>query len=314
MCGLALAGYKVQTLGFPLTPGQDLSVWIIEARVAVRVGGGSAKVDFRIPKDPPGFRIIDEDFISGSFGLAVEGKGQNREAQWAVRRASGRQVLYYRVTVHEDTVANGERGGPTPKFPNAPDYGDALAGIVETLLESVRAESADIRSFTRELLIRLNADTDDENIALLRKRPSSATEWLQQIRDILAGAHIPSRVVWGLRLREGSRDRQLEPWLEVHDGDRWLAFDPYSGRYGFPEKYLIWKVGDAPLIATTRATSPTVEFAAASRTSDLFTIANQRARALGSRVMEFFSFCVCRCRCRTCIEYFSRSRWGSRCW
>ena len=290
VAGLSLAWYKVDRLGLPLTPDEQAPVWTVEARVSFRASGGSCKAALDIPKNPPGFRIIDEDFISGTFGLAIDGGGPGRQAQWAVRRASGRQTLYYRVSLYEDASANDIGNGATPRFPERPEYPEPQRGAIETVLEAVRAASADISSFARELLIRLNTDVDDENVALLRKQASSPAEWVAQIGDILAGARIPTRVLWGLHLRDGARELELEPWLQVHDGARWLSFDPRSGRRGLPSQFLVWKVGDGPILDVTRATSSAVEFSSASRVSDLVAVAQQRARALGSRVMEFSLF------------------------
>jgi hypothetical protein len=288
--GLSLAYYKVERLGLPLNPGSDAPVWTVEARVAFKAGGAAVKAELALPKNPPGFLVLDEDFISGNFGLATESDGPNRKAKWAVRRASGSKVLYYRLTLYEDDDANAERRGPKPAFPARPDYPELKRSAIEAVLDQVRSESADIATFTQELLLRLNSDDTDENIELLRDVAPSPAEWATQAVEILAGARIPARLIWGLRLREGLRHGELEPMLEVHNSRQWLAFDPHTGRPGFPNKFLVWRVGNAPLVRLSGGTGIKAEFSALSRVSDLVSVAQQRGRVMGSRVMEFSLF------------------------
>jgi hypothetical protein len=305
--GLSLAYYKVDKLGLPLNPGTDAPVWTVEARVAFKSGGGAVKAELALPKNPPGFWILDEDFISSNFGLATETDGPNRKAKWAVRRASGSKVLYYRLTLYEDDDANIDRQGAKPAFPPRPDYPEPKRSAIEAVLDQVRSESADIATFTQELLNRLSTDSADENIELLRDAAPSPAEWASQVVEILAGARIPARLVWGLRLREGMRHGELEPMLEVHNSRQWLPFDPQTGRPGFPEKFLVWRVGDTPLVRLSGGTGIDVEFSAASRVSDLVSVAQKRGRIMGSRSSAF------RSRRRTSIGSCSRCRSAQHC-
>lgn len=288
--GLALTAYKSGRLGLPLAPGEETPVWTVEARASFSAGGGAVKAELTIPDDPPGFVVIDEDFISSSFGLAVDEDGLNRKAQWAVRRASGRQVLYYRISLYRDREANAERGGPRPEYPEAPDYPEPQAGAIKAILEKVRSQSADIATFTRELIHRLAKDSVDENAKLLRKLAPEPDAWVHQLGEVLAGARIPSRVVWGLRLSDGMSHAQLEPVLEVHNGERWITFDPYTGDMGFPDDFLVWQIADGEVLEVTKGSKVQLEFSAASHLSDLVTVAKKRAQTLGSRMMEFSLF------------------------
>ena len=85
--GGVLAYYKVVYLELPLLPSGETQVWTVEARIAFAAKGGPAKVQFYIPRRPPGWLILGEDFVSSNYGLAAEDDGVNREVNWAVRRA-----------------------------------------------------------------------------------------------------------------------------------------------------------------------------------------------------------------------------------
>lgn len=106
---LTLVVYKVNVLGFPLKPAQTVDNWVVEARVAFEPSGGALTARLALPDEPPGFGILDENFISRGYGLTTTQQGENREAQWTTRTPSGRQVLYYRATVYE---LNRERPAP----------------------------------------------------------------------------------------------------------------------------------------------------------------------------------------------------------
>ncbi len=110
---LALAGsslflYKVRTLGLPLDAAQETEVWTLEAHVSFqRSSPGAVKARLRIPMNPPGFRIVSENFVSRGYGLTVDEKADSREALWAVRRVAGKQSLYYRLSVYADPARRG---------------------------------------------------------------------------------------------------------------------------------------------------------------------------------------------------------------
>lgn len=95
--GLTIGGYKVAFLGLPISPNQQTKTWTVQAKVNFKGNGGPAIVDFTVPKITPGFSVLDEDFISSKYGLALQEQRESRVAQWAVRRARGEQLLYYRL-------------------------------------------------------------------------------------------------------------------------------------------------------------------------------------------------------------------------
>ena len=56
-------------------------------------------------------------------------------------------------------------------------------------------------------------------------------------------ALIPSRLVRGIYLQDQTRRSEVVPWLMVHDGTRWLYFDPATGEQGLPDNFLLWWTG-----------------------------------------------------------------------
>jgi hypothetical protein len=132
---------------------------------------------------------------------------------------------------------------------------------VEALLNRAREESADIVTFTSLLLAMLN-HSDDENAKLIRKSATSE-QWPTLLTRILAGARIPSRIIYGLSLDGEFVDRELSPWLEVHNGERWQGFDPESGDDGYPANFLIWSYGNPGIVDSKGVRQVEVTFSAA---------------------------------------------------
>ncbi len=283
--GVGLCLYKVSVFGLPLSPGQDEEVWTVQARIAFKGAGKPAKVQFSIPNEMPGFVTLDEDFISGNYGLATEIKRENRWANWAVRRANGPQTLYYRISIARDDNSN-ELLGPPPPFPQAPVYPEPFNSAIKAILEDVRSESADIATYTRELLIQLNEDKPNENVELLRGRANNDEAWVYEIGEVLKGSRIPNRIVYGLELNQSVNNAQLKPWLQVHNGRSWLSFNPLTGEQGLPENFLVWRIGDGPLVWIDGAGAAEVTFSAAHNYREIIDIARKRAERLDSYLVE----------------------------
>ena len=67
--GLSVAIYKHRVLGYPLLPEESASLWSIEGHLTFeRHTVGPVKARLKLPHDPPGFRILREDFVSRGYG------------------------------------------------------------------------------------------------------------------------------------------------------------------------------------------------------------------------------------------------------
>src|SRR5262245_25891739 len=163
--GLSLFYYKVTSLGLPLTPEAQTEVWTIESHVSFRGNGGPAKATLMLPAVGPHFGILSENFVSRGFGLNTAEVNGHREAQWAIRRARGDQSLYYRFVVYRDEATT-QQQEEKPGYPPKPQLEEPYAGALDELVTKVRARSADVASFTRQMLRELNASPPGEEIAL----------------------------------------------------------------------------------------------------------------------------------------------------
>ena len=137
---LSLFAYKAKVLGFPVVPQSQTQIWTIEAAVSFTPGPAAVKATLRIPALTPGYSLMDENFISRGFGVTTRPAPAGREAQWAVREASGEQTVYYRALVYRDPNRTAE--DTTPPFPELPRLDQASRIAMERA--GVQAGEVDI--------------------------------------------------------------------------------------------------------------------------------------------------------------------------
>lgn len=285
LAGLAISAYKAVVLGMPVRPDQQTEVWSIQARIGFQADGGPAIVDLAVPSVLPGFLKLDEHFIANRYGMAIEEEGDRRKVEWVKRRAQGSETLYYRISVTRSEQSAAWRD--YPRFPSPPDYEEPYATAIRVIINDVRQESADVFTYTRELLRRLNARRDEPNVALLREAADSPAQWTRQVIEILKGVRIPARILWVLPLKEAASDSRLLPLLQVHNGESWLAFDPETGESGVPDYMLPWRVGDDPLYSLSGGRGAEVKLSVTRSDRKLIEVARDSAQRLDSMFADF---------------------------
>lgn len=285
--GAGVAAYKSAAFGLPFTAQKEADVWTVEARAVVSSDGSApVRLEMTVPDALPRFVRIQEDFISATFGVAVDEAGDQRQAIWTARRLNGESTIYYRIQLVERLEADRD-ASRAPPYPEVPEYEEPYGEVILGLLNEVRRQSADIDSFARQLLRRYASPEGGDRIQLLRARAETPLEHAQNVGHILAGARIPSRVIWTLQLSDGMRGGQLEPWLQIHNGRSWITMNPESGAVGLPADRVVWTVGEQPRLTAEGATVGHWAFAAAKTHRDLITVAKERAQDLGSSLLSF---------------------------
>lgn len=291
--GVSVCWFKVTRLGLPLLPTEKADVWTVEARIEFKARHDAAvTARFAIPRLPPGYTVVDESFVSGDYGLTTEDDGTNRAVEWAIRQVNGYQVLYYRIRLARDP-GNVPLQPVTPMVPpelKAPVFPEALDSAAKGLIGESLKKSADAKTFVREVLVRLDSHTTDPNVMLLRQSISDEDEWIQFICDLLASSKFVARPAYILVLRDGINHGSLKPWLQVFDGRQWTWIDPHSGEIGLPDDAIPWHVGADPVLDVAGGKNYKVEFSVTQRAQDRTLVAEQRARQMGSRLMEYSLF------------------------
>ncbi len=278
-----LFSYKHLVLKLPLTPNVEVEAWDVEARIDFRAGTGPVKVSLYIPRSNGSYEVADERFISGDYGLGIRRYVDNRRAVWSVRRARGRQVLFYRATVRPARrQANTVRKPPKLYVPQLTAVERAAAAQI---LSKVRARSADAETMTEALLRELAAPALDDNVTVLLGANPGLEHRLQVAASLLALAGIAARPVHGIELQPLVRNARRVHWLEVYYRKSWHSFSQETGEPGVPENYLPWWRGANPLVSVDGGLLLNAQFAVALNKE----AALMRARTPGSAGLLDFS-------------------------
>lgn len=283
--GICLALFKILVLGFPVRPAEDAEIWTVQARFTIDGYTRPVKAVLQIPAEPPGFTLLDENFVSRGFGFSLEEKNGRREAQWSIREASGRQTFYYRVTATPERRQRSDM--PSPLRMEETRLEEPFETARATVAASAQRQSADVTSFTAELLGRLNDPDPDENVALLLSQGRSPGRKAELAVELLAAGSVSARVAYGVELEDGERYAPFVPTLEVWTGTEWEWFDPASGERGRPDNLLIWWRGTRPLIDVVGGFNPEVQISSWRNVVGALQVAEQRADLVGSSIMDY---------------------------
>jgi len=264
LLGLGLFLVKLLVLDYPLSPGGQSALWDIEVKASYVANGGPAKLSLYLPRDSRHFQLVDENFVSVGYGLATSRPGANRKVTWSVRRARGRQVLFYRATLRSLGGNPASEPGKRPEVVK-PELSELQRKGMDTLVAEVNAASADIGSMVSLLLQRLNAVEPSQEVSLLLREEQGSRARLRLALKVLHYMGIPARMVQGVQLRPLGRKVPLVAWLQVYDGQAWRAYDPVSGEAQVPDDYLAWWRGDQGMGSLSGGSRLKIEIATAAR-------------------------------------------------
>ena len=284
--GISAIVYKWKVLNFPLQPATEVEVWSVQARVEYSPRRAANKVTLTLPTAPPGFTILDERYIARGYSLLEETRRGEREAQWTIRRATGKQVLYYRATVVRGPVPE-DAFTDAPKLGEAPALEEPHATAAQILLGQVREGSADIVTFAQELVRRFNADNPSQEVALLSEALSDSAGRTQFLVQLLSIRHIPARVVYGFELGDTHRDEAMLPWLQVHNGVRWATVDPRTAAEGWPQDLFLWSRSGPDLLNVEDTPHASVGYSVTRNLADAMAVAERRLEVQNADLVNY---------------------------
>ena len=290
MAALAIAAivYKWQVLQFPLQAESKVDVWTLQARVGYVPEQRANRVTLLVPGDTPGWSVLDERFVARRYSRLENGGPEGREIEWSTRRAEGEQALYYRATVVRATPA----ADPLLLLPEHPaliphleePYGTAARAI----LEEVAEETADIETFSRELVRRFHAAQPSEDVQLLADMYETEHGKVAFVAGLLAIRNINARPVHGMQLDPAVGAGELRPWLAVQDeARRWFLVDPRSDAAGWPTNFFLWSVGGKPVATVEGNDAATFELSGSRNLADAIAVAERRLEVRDADLVRF---------------------------
>lgn len=281
LSGITIAVLRHVMTGTPFLPGQERSVWLVEARVDFVADGGPVSASLSLPDiKTPGFELYEEQAASPGYGFTVLEAGGNRRAEWTKRAASGDQALYYSAQLVEADNASAISTEPPTEGVKRVYWEEAQELAAKQVLERARETSSTPESLTRELIKQLNSPDTNQNTALLQAEQMDRAELVVNLLD---RAGIATRSVMGLYLEDARRRQSLTPMVEIYNGDEWLLVNPATGEIGVPPNLLLWHRGGVSVLDVSgggesrvafsmiRQTVPAAELARAKNSDSIFT-------------------------------------------
>ena len=253
---LLLAWLRHLHTGISFVPGQERTVWLVEARIDYLATGSAVTASLSLPEHSPGFELYQERAASPGYGFAIMKSATGRRAEWTRRQAEGGQSLYYTAEFVE-TDKPGANESPPEGGVQAEHWDEAQELAARQVIRRARETSSSVSSFTRELIKLINSPAEQQNMRLLLDSQPAKDQLLLQF---LALSKVPARSVLGLSLRDARRRQQLTPMVEVYTGEYWSLFDPLTGATGVPENFLLWQRGGVSLLDVTGGVNSRVSF------------------------------------------------------
>jgi hypothetical protein len=291
--GMGLFLYKAVVLRFPVVPRSITQVWNVEARVSFAAEGNPVKVSMFIPSNTRRFAVVDEHFISSGYGLIATTEESNRRVTWSIRKATGKQNLYYQAVVRPVRAAGAGAPSEPPK-PEAPKFKGPSEQAVKSLVDDVKAKSADTPTAVAELIKRFNKPTPDDNVRMLLGPKPTLHKKVQQAVRVLLFAGIPARFVQGVRLQsekyDFSKKAPLLQWLEVYYNKQWLSFDPLRGKSPVPHDWLPWCRGSQNLVQLEGGSKLNIVLSISPKLEEGVTAAVQRGEISKPLLLKFSLF------------------------
>ena len=282
---LATIFYKWQVLQFPLQPIEEVEVWTVQARVEFQPRRGANTVTLKIPSSPPGYTLLDEKFVAKNYSKLEETHRDGREVQWAIRRATGTQALYYRATVVPTNETHALE--LDPRLGDPPVLAEPYATAAQTLLDDVRDHSADVGTYAQELVRRFSATPPGEEVALLTENLDTAEERAQFLASLLAVRNIPARVVHGIELGQTESSSEMRPWLMVWNGTEWITIDLRTAADGWPRGLFLWSASDQPLLSIDGSPRHALEFSVSRNLADAVAVAERRLEVQNANLVNY---------------------------
>ncbi|TEW56639.1 gonadoliberin III [Psychromonas sp. RZ22] len=195
----------------PWMPGETRTVWNIDAKIDFNALNEPVVASLTTPNSQAGFTQITQNAASPGYGLSFLYEENSPQAQWAIRKASGPQTLYYNIQLLVDKKSVDQPITEMPELFEA-EYAPAGLAAGSDIIADALKTSADAFSFTRELLKQINATEPNQNVSLILTSKRSKTDLLI---DLLNEAKIPTKKIGALVLEDGRRRQHLQPLVEV---------------------------------------------------------------------------------------------------
>ena len=290
--GIFLVYYKVNILGMPFMPDETKSVYDIDAQIDFQGQGKPVLISMALPEKQPGMQIISEDASSAGYGFTKADTNSGQRAEWAKRKVSGKQTLYYSIEVVKEPVKDIEQYDMAKvskkKQELLLDIPVSLQSATKNLLKDIRWRSADAHSFAAQLIKDFSAEHPSQAVKILLAKVKISKQDL--LYNLLRYEKLDVKKVNGLYLEDGKRNLKLTPLLAVHQGKKWQLYDLEKGKIEKDSDFLIWRAGGSSILDVTGAKKSKITFSVSKRQVPTRHLVENKNIIENSAVLDFSLF------------------------
>lgn len=267
--GVSSIYYRHVHNGVPLTPGQRIDIWQVEAEVTFTGVGKPVTVSLNLPRDKQ-FELVEEFTASPAYGISIGRDDASSQAVWSKRQVNGSQTLYYKASFKN--ALNPSADQPPTNVPNIPVLAEPYQSSAKSVLAQARDQSGSQNTFVDQVVQLINSD--DQNMAMLLSRYSRTRAFAL----LMEHAQIPIKLVRGLQLEDERRNQSLIPLVKVWLDGQWQLLN--LGKVSLDEELplLIWVEDEPSVLDVVGGEDSSIRFAISKFRSSAVREANNVAR------------------------------------
>jgi len=264
--------YKVKYWGFSLSPKQVTDVWRIEAKISFKPIGKKVEVAFAVPGEKEGFSILSEEIVADGYEV-LQDKKENKIILKG-KNKKGRQNLYYRLNVYENTKNTQINKQIPPKMdrPLLPEEEQQQMSKIWKLAKEKEGDRA------QQVIAVVNQELANPSMSLVLPLKHTKKEFAEKVIQILAYKRVPSRIVRAIKLLEGKKTEKPDIMLEAYIDKEWKLYDLETGKIGLPEKWIVFQRGGVSLLDVRGGEKSQVMFSVMKSVATPMKMAGYRAK------------------------------------
>lgn len=263
--GLTSIYYRHVESGVPLTTGEQITLWQIEAEISFTGRNEAVSAQLTLPQDHE-FELVEEFTASPAYGVHVLREAEESKVVWSKRLVTGRQTLYYQGLFKENRDPH-EIDEPVQRAEFEP-WVEPYQSTAQALLNDAYGKSGNRESLVMQIESVLQSD--DQSVAMLLSRYSRTEVFLQ----LLEMAAVPAKRVGGLVLEDGRRNQELIPLVQVFINQQWELFDLASEGLDPDLPVIIWLQDSPALLDVVGGRDSTITFSISQVTRSALQAAN----------------------------------------
>ena len=276
---VSFALYRHYKYDLSFFPPEGNDSWTIEARLLFKADNRPSKITFNLPRDNKNFSIIDEQFITQNYSTSIkqDEKTNNRIAVFENKKATGQQVILYRVTVELDksklngsaasksdpndsSIENVLRSGKSNKKPtiNAINY-YKLNKAVLNLITHARKESKTNKEMVANAIATLK-DRESVYAKDIYAQLEEGTSSYSLLEYVLHQAQIPYNKTHGFTINKDNKSYPFREWIDVYLDNQWVEIgaDGKLNNDEDPEQFRWWN-GDGGIMHVQGGTNSDID-------------------------------------------------------